>query len=48
MNVSMDLLGSWRGPSRVRRLAEVSRYCLQGEVETAGLVSWEAGEAAAT
>lgn len=40
----MDLLGSWRGPSRATRLAEVRRRCLHGEVEKAGLVSWEGAE----
>ena len=42
--MSMDLLGSWRGLSRATRLVEVRRHGLHGEVETAGLVSWEGEE----
>lgn len=45
--MSVDLLGSWRGPSRATQLVEVRRHCLHGEAEVADLVSWEGEEVGA-
>lgn len=40
----MDLLGSWKGPSRATSLVEVRSRCLQGDVEIAAWVRWEGEE----
>lgn len=37
----MDLLGSWKGPSRATSLVGVRRRCPQGEVGIAAWIKWE-------